>query len=296
MTTKASIEIDMRASALAAGALDWPSDGSGDAAPPTVSFFEGEDPDTSIVEIFAAAPVDKAELKKFLQILSALAGHEIAAPAFEAVPEKDWVSESQRLRQPVHAGHFTVCEAHQRAGVAADREVIVIEAGQAFGTGGHGSTRGCLMALDALAESISPETALDLGTGSGVLAIAMARLWQIQVLASDIDPVATETAAKNFAVNKAPGIETITADGVADPAITARAPFALITANILSRTLTEMAPGMAGISAPGAALVLSGITREQAMAVQVAYVDAGFAATARVTLGEWSTLIFRRDA
>lgn len=296
MTTKASIEIDMPASALTAAELDWPDDGSGDAAPPTVSFFEGEDPGATVIEIFATAPVDEAELKTFMGELSALAGHEIAAPRFEAIADKDWVSESQRLRQPVHAGRFTVCEAHQRAGIAASREVIVIEAGQAFGTGGHGSTKACLMALDAMAESISPENALDIGTGSGVLAIAMTRLWQIQVLASDIDPVATETAAKNFAVNEASGIETVTADGVADPAIMARAPFALITANILAGPLTGMATGMAGISAPGAALVLSGITREQAAAVQAAYVGAGFAATARVTLGDWSTLIFRRDA
>lgn len=296
MTTyKATIEIDMPASALATGALDWPGDESGDATP-TISLFEGQDPGVTVIEIFAAAPVAEEELSKFMETLSALAGGEIAAPRFETIPEKDWVSESQRLRKPVHAGRFTVCEAHQRAEIAAPREVIVIEAGQAFGTGGHGSTQGCLMALDALAENISPESALDLGTGSGVLAIAMARLWEIPVLASDIDPVATKTAAANITVNHAAGIETITADGVADPAIAARAPFGLVVANILAGPLTEMAPGMAGISARGAALVLSGITRDQAADVQAAYVGVGFAPTARVTLGDWSTLVFRRDA
>ncbi len=296
-TFKAKIEIDIPVAALAAGDLDWPANRQGHAAePPTFSFFEADDPATSVVEIFAVGPVGERELAIFLETLGALAGHEIPPPSFESLPERDWVSESQRLRQPVDAGRFTICEAHQRADIAEIREVIVIEAGQAFGTGGHYSTKGCLMALDALAEGISPGSALDLGTGSGVLAIAMARLWDIPILASDIDPVATETAAANVENNNAPGIETITADGVVDPAIAAKAPFDLITANILAEPLIGLAPGIAGIAASGAALVLSGITREQAAEVQVAYIDAGFTAESRIMLDDWCTLVFRRKA
>ncbi len=296
-TFKARIEIDMPVAALAAGDLDWPANRLGEAAqPPTISLFEGGDPATSVVEIFAAGPVDKRELAIFMEALSALAGHEIPPPLFEPVPERDWVSESQRLRQPVNAGRFTICEAHQQAGIGATREVIVIEAGQAFGTGGHESTRGCLTALDALADGTSPGNALDLGTGSGVLAIAMARLWHIPILASDIDPVATETAAANIKSNGAADVETITADGVSDPAIAAKAPFDLITANILAGPLVALAPGIAGISASGAALILSGITRDQAAEVQAAYVDAGFTAQSRIMLDDWCILVFRRDA
>ncbi|MCH7739639.1 MAG: aminotransferase class I/II-fold pyridoxal phosphate-dependent enzyme [Chloroflexi bacterium] len=112
----------------------------------------------------------------------------------------------------------------------------------------------------------------------------------------DIDPVAAGTAAANVESNNAPGIETITADGVIDPAIAAKAPFGLITANILADPLIGLAPGIAGISASGAALVLSGITREQAAEVQVAYIDAGFTAESRITLDDWCTLVFRRKA
>ena len=300
-TFKARIEIDIPVSALVAGDLDWPADRHGQAAqPPTFSLFEGADPATSVVEIFAAGPVDKQQLAKFLEALGALAGHEIPLPSFETLPERDWVSESQRLRQPVDAGRFTICEVNQRAGIGETREVIVIEAGQAFGTGGHESTKGCLMALDALADRIaegtSPGNALDLGTGSGVLAIATARLWDIPILASDIDPVATETAAANFAANGAAGIETVTADGIDDPAIAARAPFDLITANILAGPLIGLAPEIAGISASGAALVLSGITRDQAAQVQAAYIDAGFTAESRIMMDDWCTLVLRRDA
>ena len=295
-TFKARIEIDIPVAALAAGNLDWPANRLGEAArPPIFSLFEGDDPATSVLEIFAIGPVDKRELAIFMDALSALASHEIPLPLFEPMPERDWVSESQRLRQPVDAGRFTICEAHQRAGIAGTREVIVIEAGQAFGTGGHESTKGCLMALDALAEGISPSNSLDLGTGSGVLAIAMARLWHIPILASDIDPVATETAASNIKSNNAAGIETVTADGVSDPAIAAKAPFDLITANILAGPLIGLAPGIAGISASEAALVLSGITRGQTAEVQTAYNDAGFAAESRIMLDDWCTLVFRRD-
>jgi ribosomal protein L11 methyltransferase len=293
---KARIEIAMPLAALAACDLDWPTLSHN---PPTISLFEGDDSTTSMVEIFAPGPLDEAALAAFMAALAAIAGHAIPAPVFQPVIDKDWVSESQRLRQPVDAGRFTICEAHQREDISPAREVIVIEAGQAFGTGGHESTKGCLMALDALAdqiaESLSPSNALDLGTGSGVLAIAMARLWQIPIMASDIDPVATDTAATNIAANEAAGITTITADGASDPAIAAAAPFDLITANILSGPLIEMAADIAGISADGAALVLSGITREQAMAVQTAYVEAGFTAMSRIMLGDWCTMIFTRQ-
>lgn len=294
---RAIIEIDMPVAALAAHDIGWPE---GAAEPPTISLFEGDDPAKSALEIFAPVAVDDNELAAFMGALAAIAGHDIPPPAFEPVADKDWVSESQRLRQPVDAGRFTICEAHQRAGIAPGREVIVIEAGQAFGTGGHQSTQGCLMALDALATSISPpdapKNALDLGTGSGVLAIAMARLWDIPVLASDIDPVATETATANIETNKAAGITVVTADGVADSSIAAVAPFNLITANILAGPLIELAPGIAGISATGGALILSGITRDQAAAVDAAYIEAGFSARSRIMLDDWCTLILTREA
>lgn len=290
---KARIEIAMPVEALLAADVDWP-EGAGE--PPTISLFEGGDPAKSVVEIFAPGPVEAGELAEFLGRLGDATGSAIPPPLFEAVAERDWVSESQRLRQPIKAGRFTICEAHQRADLGAAENVIVIEAGLAFGTGGHGSTKGCLLALDALAEKIAPANALDLGSGSGVLAIAMAQLWDIPIVASDIDPVATTTAGANIAVNKAARASAVTADGVNHPAIIAGAPFGLITANILARPLIDLAPGIAGISAGGGTLIISGITREQAAAVQTAYEDAGFLPQSPVTLGDWSTLVFLRKA
>jgi ribosomal protein L11 methyltransferase len=195
----------------------------------------------------------------------------------EELPDIDWVAKSLEGLQPVRAGRFFVHGAHDRDRIEEGDIAIEIEAGQAFGTGHHGTTAGCLEMLGAVAEAGKPGNALDLGAGSAVLAIALAKLTKIPVLATDIDPVATAVAAGNVRLNGvADLVECITATGFDHPAFAARGPFDLAVANILAGPLIELAPGMAQQVKPGGSLVLSGILDRQEEGVLAAYVAAGF--------------------
>ena len=150
---------------------------------------------------------------------------------------------------------------HDRARVAPNRLRIEIEAALAFGTGHHGTTRGCLLLLDMVLKGASPRRVLDLGTGTGVLAIAAARALRRKVLASDIDPSSTRVAAENARLNGMGGlVETIKASGFSAPAFTGRGPFDLVLANILANPLRRMATPMVRHLAPGALVILSGLS------------------------------------
>ncbi len=194
----------------------------------------------------------------------------------ETVPEIDWVTKSLEGLKPVRAGGFLVHGSHDRDALRDDDIGIEIEAGLAFGTGHHGTTAGCLEMLSPLVRERRPANALDLGTGSAVLAIAIARLAPIPVLATDIDPVAVAVAAENVALNGvSQHVTTAVADGFDDPVFTQNGPFALIVANILAGPLIELAPQMRGHLAPGGMLVLSGILDRQHDAVVAAYAAQG---------------------
>ncbi len=190
----------------------------------------------------------------------------------ETLPDIDWVAKSLEGLQPVRAGRFLVHGSHDRAKRKPGDLAIEIEAGLAFGTGHHGTTSGCLEMIELVARRERPQNALDLGTGSAVLAIALAKLAYIPVLATDIDPVATKVAHENAKLNKVSRyIETRTAAGFHDPSFARRAPFDLIVANILARPLMRMAPDMARSVRPGGSLILSGILERQRNAVLAAY-------------------------
>ncbi|RMD49000.1 MAG: methyltransferase domain-containing protein, partial [Alphaproteobacteria bacterium] len=228
------------------------------------------------------------------------AAHGARPFAVSALPEIDWVAHVRRELAPVEAGRFVVHGSHDAERVrreAAGRIALCIDAAMAFGTGHHGTTRGCLLALDRLErEGVRPARVADIGCGTAVLAMAAAHLWpQARILASDIDPVAVETARANLAANGLAGrIETLVAAGLDHPRLAAAAPFDLILANILKGPLIALAPAIAAHLAEGGVAVLSGILREQAEEVVAAYAAEGLEERARIEDGDWVTLILAR--
>ncbi|MGL4490085.1 MAG: 50S ribosomal protein L11 methyltransferase, partial [Rhizobiaceae bacterium] len=184
----------------------------------------------------------------------------------------DWVTHSLGILAPVHAGRFAVHGAHDRGCARTGEIAIEIDAGQAFGTGHHGTTAGCLEMLTQIIRNRKPRNALDLGTGSGVLAIAAAHLAHIPVLATDIDPVATKVARENVRINQAQAyVRCETAVGFHRKEITNNAPYDLIIANILARPLMQLAPQMARHLSRSGDIVLSGILESQRDRVLAAY-------------------------
>jgi len=242
---------------------------------------------------FRAAPDEK-----IIHALVAAAAGDAAAEAlhFERVAAKDWVRESLAGLAPVIAGRFVVHGAHDRARIPFNRIGIEIEAALAFGTGHHGTTRGCLLALDWLCKSgggRAPSRILDLGTGSGVLAIAAARALRQRVLATDIDGSAVRAARANAALNRAGSfVAVIKADGVAVSRVRERAPYDLIFANILLRPLQHLAAALIRLTAPGGRVVLSGLLASQANAAIAAY--RCLALERRIDLDGWTTLVLVR--
>ncbi len=213
----------------------------------------------------------------------------------EVLPDVDWVARSLEGLKPVRAGRFLVHGAHDRQKRHAGDIAIEIEAGLAFGTGHHGTTAGCLAMLERVAIREKPRNALDLGTGSAVLAIALARLAHIPVLATDIDPVAVDVAAANARLNHVSSlVETVTAPGFHQPIFTARAPFDLIVANILARPLMKLAPEMAKYLTPGGSIVLSGILDRQRDAVVAAYTGQQFRHVRTTHREGWVTIHMKR--
>ncbi|MGA2128959.1 MAG: 50S ribosomal protein L11 methyltransferase, partial [Xanthobacteraceae bacterium] len=209
-----------------------------DPADTTVAVFAVAGRSWVVEILFRAAPDENAVRRLVADALGARAAH---ALAFSLVAGRDWVAASIAGLAPVEAGRFVVHGRHDRARVRANRTAIEIEAGLAFGTGHHGTTRGCLLALDRMVKSRRPLRVLDVGCGSGVLAIAAARALRIAVVAGDIDRRAVSVARENVRANHAGGlVEVVHAAGVRAPRIRRRAPFDLVLANILLGPLTRL--------------------------------------------------------
>ncbi|MER8546086.1 50S ribosomal protein L11 methyltransferase [Mesorhizobium sp. M0684] len=251
-----------------------------------------EDRDIHEVSLYAGDDVDAVEAR----LRDVLAGLSLSKPiARETLPDIDWVARSLEGLKPVRAGRFFVHGAHDRRKRHSGEIAIEIEAGLAFGTGHHGTTAGCLEMLEQVVRREHPRNALDLGTGSAVLAIAVARLAHIPVLATDIDPVAVKVAAANARLNHVKGlVETVTAPGFHHPIFAARAPFDLIVANILARPLMRLAPQMAEHIALGGSIVLSGILERQRDAVIAAYVGQKFRHVRTLHREGWVTIHLKR--
>jgi ribosomal protein L11 methyltransferase len=210
--------------------------------------------------------------------------------SIEVLTPRDWVRESLIGLRPVTAGRFVVHGAHDRDRVPSHCIGIEIEASTAFGTGHHGTTRGCLLALDALARRHRPRYVLDLGTGSGVLAIACAKLMRVRVLATDIDPRAVEVARANARRNGVGNLVTVShAADLRAPEIVRRAPFDLVLSNILLQPLQKLAAPMARQLSPNARVVLSGLLTSQGNAAVAAYRSQGLVLERSFTLDGWVT-------
>lgn len=238
---------------------------------------------------FTEAPDDVA-----LALLSA--AHGAAEFAVSEVPETDWVAHVRRELSPVEAGRFFVHGSHDADRVPEGRVALLIEAAMAFGTGHHGTTLGCLLALEKVAgEGFAPVRIADIGCGTAVLAMAAARIWdEAAIVASDIDQVAIDVAEVNLRANGlADRVEKLVAAGFSDPRLAG--PFDLVLANILKGPLIELAPPMAAAVPPGGIAILSGLLTEQADDVAEHYAAAGFNLADRSDIVDWSTLVLRRN-
>ncbi len=222
--------------------------------------------------------------------------HQAAPFVVSELPETDWVAHVRRELAPVVAGRFFVYGSHDADKVPADSVPLLIDAAMAFGTGHHGTTLGCLSALDTLERAgLVAHRVADIGCGTAVLAMAAAKLWPETVLASDIDPVAVETATANVATNGLAGrVICLEAAGFAHPDLQAAAPFDLIFANILKAPLIALAPDMGRFCAESGHVILSGILHAQADDVIAAYQAQGFTLVVRNEFGDWTTLVLKR--
>ncbi|HEY6579028.1 MAG TPA: 50S ribosomal protein L11 methyltransferase [Rhizomicrobium sp.] len=211
------------------------------------------------------------------------------------LPDRDWIGLSQEGLPPVRAGRFFVFGAHDAGAVPPGVVPLRIEAGLAFGTGHHESTALCLALISDLAKRRRFRHALDLGCGTAVLAIGMARLWKTRIAAADIDPVAIEVARENAGLNGAtPLVRALVADGLSHPALARAAPFELIVANILAAPLTRLAPQIAGALGRRGMLVLSGLLAWQENLVLAFYRPHGLVLRDRRRDGSWSALLLER--
>jgi ribosomal protein L11 methyltransferase len=265
-----------------------------DAEESACAAFEGEDGRWQVAVHFRNPP-DEARLRALVEIAAGAAA--AAALRFEPVATADWVAQSLAGLAPVRAGRFIVHGAHDRARLRANDIGIEIEAALAFGTGHHGTTRGCLKALDDLAKRRRPRRVLDIGTGTGVLAIAAARRLRTHVVASDIDPVAVRAAQANARLNHvAPMISCTRAAGTVARTIAARAPYHLIFANILLGPLTRLAVPLRRLAIPEARIVLSGLMPAHANAALAIYRAQGLSLERRISLEGWVTLVLRHPS
>jgi ribosomal protein L11 methyltransferase len=257
-----------------------------------IAAFEGPDGRWDITVHFAEVP-DQARVR---ELVATAAGDEVAQDiSFDTVEAKDWVKATLAELVPVHAGRFIVHGHHDRSKIAPNKLGIAIEAALAFGTGHHGTTRGCLLLLDSVLKAHRPRRVLDLGTGTGVLAIAAAKALQIKLLASDIDPLSVRVARDNAALNGTGNlVRTIRATDFSAAEFARRGPFDLVLANILANPLRQMATPMAKHLAPSALVILSGLLPHQAQGVIAAYRARGLVLLRHLQIEGWSSLLMRK--
>lgn len=260
-----------------------------------VSAFEIEEPGQRpawFVEIyFASAPDEEA----ILELIRPLAGDGADGAVFSDVAAKDWVKSSLDGLSPVRAGRFLVHGGHDRSAPRGNEIGLEIEAGLAFGTGHHGTTAGCLIALDSVLKRRRPQRILDVGTGTGLLAIAAARATRRLVVAGDIDAVAVEVAKDNARLNRALAqLRFYVGPGVRHAAANRPGRFDLVLANILARPLMRLARDITRVISPSGELIMSGLLLSDVPGVLAAYRMQGWALKRRSAREGWATLVLAR--
>lgn len=268
-----------------------------DPAETASAAFEDEasqhDPKPWIVEIYLGAGVDEAQVRA---LLADIVGVDLAATIVtERIARQDWVARSLAGLAPVRAGRFLVHGGHDRTDVRSNDVALEIEAALAFGTGHHGTTRGCLLALDSVLKRRRPRRVLDLGTGTGVLAMAAAKVLHRTIACSDLDATAVTAARGNALMNGlGPWVRPVRAAGLQHPILRDLAPYDLVLANILAKPLRSLAPSVATHAARGADLILSGLLPRDVPGILSSYAAQGFALRSRGDLEGWATLSLRK--
>jgi len=276
--------------------------------PPTMSFFEIDEREEFEVNndaiwrfqlFFPEKPTE-------VYLTTIMTGAELSdlTYALEPIEDRDWVSESQKLLHPVSAGRILVFGSHDNHLMDTAEICLQVDAGQAFGTGQHETTHGCLTFLDSLFDTLAPAKILDLGTGSGVLAMAAAKAWDAQILATDIDAKSIEVTEYNMGLNHIStrelgadgyGVATLVADGLDDEAFSAEGPFDLVFANILSGPLIELAESVTSAMAVGGLILLAGLRQVQESEVLAAYEQRGLVLIGRSETDGWPTLMLKKQ-
>jgi ribosomal protein L11 methyltransferase len=263
-----------------------------DPAETAVASFETEDGRTWLLEAYFASAPDEAAIR---ELVRPLVGAAADAAAFATIAERDWVRNSLEGLKPVRAGRFLVHGAHDRAQARTNDLAVEIEAALAFGTGHHGTTRGCLLAFARELKRRRPAQVLDVGTGTGILAVAAAKAMKRTVVAGDIDPVAVAVAGENARLNGvAPHLRLYAAPGVRHALAHRPRRFDLVFANILAKPLRRLAPALARVLAPGGTLILSGLLPRDVPGVLSAYAAQGVRLERRLDLEGWAALTLRR--
>lgn len=267
----------------------------GDIALSAASFEIDEDAGLWSMELLFGAPPDMREVLHRLKILAEMFGIDVPQAETEKLPQQDWLANVARDFPPIRIGRFFVHGAHDADKVPHSVIPLQVEAGAAFGSGEHGTTHCCLEALNYLAKQRHCKNILDMGCGSGILAIAAAKLWKMRVLATDIDAVAVRVTKENAEINRVTRwVDPLVSDGYAHAELRRRAPYDLIVSNILARPLVSLAPKAAAHLAPGGAVVLSGLLEDQERFVASAYAAQHLFVKKRFLNSGWCTLLLTK--
>jgi ribosomal protein L11 methyltransferase len=245
--------------------------------------------------VFEATCENEPDIEAFNELAEKVLGGKVGFTASRIDPDTDWVSKSLEGLKPVQAGGFYVYGSHDSANVPTGLTPLHIDAAQAFGTGHHETTTGCLEAIDRLLKRKKPQNMLDVGTGTGILAIALAKRTRLPVIASDIDPVCVSTTVANAELNQVRNdIICVEAAGLDHRLISDNSPYDLIVANILAGPLAKLAPAIGRAAAPGASIILSGILVPQAARIKAAYGQQDMVFKSQITKNNWVTLTFEK--
>ncbi|THD34548.1 MAG: methyltransferase domain-containing protein [Sphingomonas sp.] len=275
-----------------AEAIDAADDLAIDAVLMTSETIE-DDRETWRLDAYTEEQPDAAMIAALHALVPSAGG---AEPTIEPLTAQDWVTMSQAGLEPIAEGRFVVHTSAHPVEAPAGGRAFLIDAGQAFGTGHHATTSGCLKALDAMAQREFANI-IDIGTGTGLLAFAARHLWPVaRVAATDIDPAAILVTRDNMAANVVEAIDLIVADGALDDRITAGAPYDLVIANVLAGPLVSMAPELAAIATPDATILLAGLLETQRKQVVDAYAACGCTLTDAEVRGDWTILTLKAGA